>query len=67
MIDIPVSPPVQVTVPPAQAEAVKVVLLPAQIVELILVIVGVVGLAKTLTFTATLESLLQALTVQRAL
>ncbi len=61
------SPPVQFTVPPAQAEAVKVALLPAQIVELLLVMVGVVGFGLTVMVTATLESLLQALMVQSTL
>jgi hypothetical protein len=67
VIDIPVSPPVQVAVPPAQAEAVKTVLLPAQIVALFLVTVGVEGLDKTVIVVAKDESLLQAFTVQRAL
>ncbi len=67
VIELPVNPPVQVNVPPAQALAVKTELPPEQIVALLAVILGCVGFGITVIVAAKLESLLQPFTVQSTL
>ncbi len=64
--ELPVKPPVQVTVP-EQPVAVRMAMLPKQIEALLLLTVGVAGLGVTVIVVTNEESLLQALMVQRAL
>jgi len=67
VILLPVKPPVQVKVPPVQAEAVNVAFVPVQIVALLAVMVGVVGFVTvTDTVMELLTVLTQPLTVQVA-
>ncbi len=66
VIGFPVKPPVQVTAP-EQPVAVKIALVPKQIEALLLLTVGVTGFGVTVIVVTNEESLLQALTVQRAL
>lgn len=64
---VPAKPPVHANAPPVHALAVKVVELPLHIATELGVIVGFVGIALTVTVTASLESEVQPLIVQATL
>ncbi len=67
VIELPVKPPVQFKLPPGQPVELRTTLPPKQIVVLLDIMVGVDGLDVTIIVTAVLESLLQPLTVHKAL